>query len=333
MYSSRPGAIPRISRNSQDITSPHFLPDTAEKAELVLQTVLGENEGRDRCITPSVVLHTLQTVYSSEVTGIDALVAPGARPLSDDDKFMSVVDFTTTYPPDRQTTHTIVRKPHAVFFILSHPRATRKRWDFPNFEMAAYFINDALCGMYHDDMPYVGAYERSGKWGLFSTVLLKTDDLQAIDGFRKHLSHKGESKELWRQIDLKGEDQVMLCLRFIPESTTFKLGVEMVQIRGGLWAQEPAEQQQLLGKRTWTATTSIPLQTILASFNHSQRPTRGTGPNRAVGAADNPLTNPLRAPNLCIFRLSFFLLSPPIYETVLPPYHHSSLLPRNFSHS
>ena len=52
-------------------------------------------------------------------------------------------------------------------------------------------------------------------------------------------SHKGESKEKWRQIDLKGDDQILRCLRKFPESTPFQLGVDRVQIRGGLRPQEP----------------------------------------------------------------------------------------------
>ena len=60
------------------------------------------------------------------------------------------------------------------------------------------------------------------------------------------MSQRGESKENWRQIELKGDEQVMRCLRFIPESTPFLLGVEPVQLRGGLQPHEP----EILGKRT-----------------------------------------------------------------------------------
>lgn len=62
------------------------------------------------------------------------------------------------------------------------------------------------------------------------------------------VSQKGDSKENWRQIHLKGDDQVLRCLRFIPESTPFKLGVEAVQLRGGL--RPPEAETSLLGKRT-----------------------------------------------------------------------------------
>ena len=52
------------------------------------------------------------------------------------------------------------------------------------------------------------------------------------------VSHKGESKEHWRSIELKGNEQFMRCLRFIPESKPFLLGYDTVQIRGGLRPQE-----------------------------------------------------------------------------------------------
>lgn len=74
-------------------------------------------------------------------------------------------------------------------------------------------------------------------------------------------SHKGESKEHWRSIELKGCEQFMRCLRFIPENHAFLLGYDSVQIRGGLrpisdniasagtkrpWADTPAPAVPLL---------------------------------------------------------------------------------------
>ena len=50
-------------------------------------------------------------------------------------------------------------------------------------------------------------------------------------------SHKGESKEYWRTIELKGDEQLMRCLRTIPENRPFLLGYDAVQIRGGLRPQ------------------------------------------------------------------------------------------------
>ena len=66
-------------------------------------------------------------------------------------------------------------------------------------------------------------------------------------------SHKGESKEYWRSIDLKGSEQFMRCLRFIPESRPFLLGYDAVQIRGGLRPQDP--QTQVGNKRPWSDYT------------------------------------------------------------------------------
>ena len=66
----------------------------------------------------------------------------------------------------------------------------------------------------------------------------------------EELSHKGESKEHWRAVDLKGDDQFMRCLRFIPEGHSFLLGYDSVQIRGGLRPQD--HNLSLAGsKRSW----------------------------------------------------------------------------------
>ena len=65
-------------------------------------------------------------------------------------------------------------------------------------------------------------------------------------------SHKGESKEHWRTISLKGDDQFMRCLRFIPESRPFLLGYDAVQVRGGLRPQDPPSGFQAGTKRPWS---------------------------------------------------------------------------------
>lgn len=67
------------------------------------------------------------------------------------------------------------------------------------------------------------------------------------------ISHKGESKEYWRSIELKGNDQFMRCLRFVPESRPFLLGYDAVQIRGGLRPQDPHVQAG--NKRPWSDFT------------------------------------------------------------------------------
>ena len=65
------------------------------------------------------------------------------------------------------------------------------------------------------------------------------------------LSHKGESKEHWRTVDLKGDDQFMRCLRFVPENQPFLLGYDAVQIRGGLRPQEENFAIASGSKRSW----------------------------------------------------------------------------------
>ena len=64
-------------------------------------------------------------------------------------------------------------------------------------------------------------------------------------------SHKGDSKEYWRSIDLKGDEQFMRCLRFIPENQPFLLGFDPVQIRGGLRPQETNQSTPGV-KRPWS---------------------------------------------------------------------------------
>ena len=67
------------------------------------------------------------------------------------------------------------------------------------------------------------------------------------------VSHKGESKADWRKINLAGDDQFMRCLRNFPEGHAFVLGVDAVQIRGGLRPSDPP-QTPTLGKRQWVPT-------------------------------------------------------------------------------
>ena len=76
-------------------------------------------------------------------------------------------------------------------------------------------------------------------------------------------SHKGESKEHWRTVDLKGDEQFMRCLRFIPENQPFFLGYDAVQIRGGLRPQEQNFAHTSGNKRPWADTPppSVPLLT------------------------------------------------------------------------
>ena len=74
------------------------------------------------------------------------------------------------------------------------------------------------------------------------------------------ISHKGETKEHWRSVELKGDEQFMRCLRTIPESKPFLLGFDPVQIRGGLRPQEYAGPIHPGGKRSWTtANADTPL--------------------------------------------------------------------------
>ena len=59
-------------------------------------------------------------------------------------------------------------------------------------------------------------------------------------------SSRGELKDNWRNIDLVGDAQFLRCLQALPESRPFLLGVEPVQMHGGL---RPFEPSILDGKR------------------------------------------------------------------------------------
>lgn len=74
-------------------------------------------------------------------------------------------------------------------------------------------------------------------------------------------SHKGESKEHWRSIELKGCEQFMRCLRFIPEGHPFHLGFDSVQIKGGLRPMEDNQAVVAGSKRNWAniAPSPVPL--------------------------------------------------------------------------
>ena len=76
-------------------------------------------------------------------------------------------------------------------------------------------------------------------------------------------SHKGDSKEHWRTVDLKGDEQFMRCLRFILENQPFFLGYDAVQLRGGLRPQEQNFAHTTGHKRAWADTPppSVPLLT------------------------------------------------------------------------
>ena len=82
-------------------------------------------------------------------------------------------------------------------------------------------------------------------------------------------SHKGESKASWRRISLVGDEQFMRCLRNFPEGKPFSLGVDAVQIRGGLRPPEPPAPT--LGKRQWRPTRPQSLTTNSTPHQQQQQ--------------------------------------------------------------
>ena len=83
-------------------------------------------------------------------------------------------------------------------------------------------------------------------------------------------SHKGESKEHWRTISLKGDDQLLRCLRFIPESRPFLLGYDAVQVRGGLRPHDPTSGFLPGNKHPWS-DIGPSLTPLLPSLQHLQQ--------------------------------------------------------------
>ena len=101
--------------------------------------------------------------------------------------------------------------------------------------------------------------------------------------FAEHeVSKKGEAKTHWRQVDLKGDDQLLRCLRVFPESTPFQLGVDKVQIRGGLRPPEPSTP--LLPprqKRHWEGTRLLDhLPSSSSTSSSASIPPRGSAHKR-----------------------------------------------------
>ena len=337
---------PNSGTPCRDVTSPRFLPDDEEKADLVIQKIMGEDGPQRARANPLMTPHNLPTIFSSDVTEVPLDKAPGAQTEWDSENFLTVSELPSRWESDPRL-HPIPRKEAVSFLLISRPRHTRRRWEIPNPDISADFINDSICTMFGDDYPYAEAYDKTGKWGIFSSILLKSSDPVAIEEFRKHLarfsfkdmdfdtfpkdlvtarpdisillrnnmkffalevlpkvlflrnknklagslrvlsttrfpegekSQKGESKENWRQIHLKGDDQLMRCLRFLPESTPFLLGVEPVQIKGGL---RPQEADSLLGKRHWSGSpaSSAPVN-IFAPVSRPANPTASSSDSR-----------------------------------------------------
>ena len=91
-------------------------------------------------------------------------------------------------------------------------------------------------------------------------------------------SHKGESKENWRSIELKGNDQFMRCLRLIPENQALLLGYDAIQIRGGLRPQDHNTAAVAGSKRAWSDIPAAPTPLL-------QDPRNLSGPATMTSAA------------------------------------------------
>lgn len=333
---------------------------------MVLQKIQGDSP-RPQKQNPFVTQHVLPTVFSADVTGIPAEEGPGVCSSWDSDKFISVIELTSAWPPESEVYHPLPRRDTLPFLLLSRQMGPpTRRWDVPTADIAVDFINETICILYGDDYPYADGYDRTGKWGLFTVIYIKASSPTLLEEFRRHISRhtskgfdfdtfpkdvitakpdisillrnnmksfaiemipkvlfmrnknilagalrvlsttrfkegetsqKGEAKDEWRQIQLKGNEQLLRCLRFLPESTPFLLGVEPVQIKGGLRPQE-AEHSSLLGKRTWGSNNPQTVPPVILNPNNGAprgrsnssgrgyTPKRGRSPKRGFFSRD-----------------------------------------------
>ena len=335
-----------------DITSFRFIPEDRNRVDMVLRKIVGDRQTKISDTfsndTHKEEIHDFPMVSSEEITGIPLKDAPGAITDVDNKKFITLTEFASLRPSIAQTFRSIPKK-DAVPFVLIYKDArkvlTDYRWENPDFQRAADFVNELLCAMYEIDDLCHTAYIRTGKWGLFTIVYLNPNNSDHFNGFRKKAastplkgsaydlypkdaltlrtdieilmrssmlnfktsmipkvlftrnklelagsirvmatkffdaqdtSLKGESKQDWRLISLKSDDQFLRCLRLFPESKPFLLGVDSVQIRGGLRPPEPA----VLGKRIWAGQNQNKLAgTPLLSSTSPSTPSLNTFPN------------------------------------------------------
>ena len=331
-----------------DITSHKFVPEDQKRVLIAFRKMLGNPiDMPDLTYAASsgnVTLHDFPSVSSDSITGVPLHKAPGASINISSKQFLLLNDFAT--PPAGNAAPKLLSVPRKEFIplvlVARHTSAVYgAHWECPGSDLAKDFINDALCRMFSEDKDCAAAYERTGKWGLLTTVFVASNNRSFLDDFRRvlaeepykdyyfdsypkdaltmksdvsillrgsmkawktecipkvlfkrntaelagkirvastHLfaqgetSHKGESKADWRRVDLEADEQFLRCLRAFPESKPFSLGVDAVQIRGGLRPPEVGAPKPILGKRQWMPAPQPLFSPLLPLQSSSSNP-------------------------------------------------------------
>ena len=166
------------------------------------------------------------------------ILAPGASAVLDDDKFIQVVDFPSKFHPEIPVFHSIPKMSSITFLILYRQQSTRKRWMVPNFETAADFNNDTICSMFNVDAPFAETYDRVGRWGLFSTLVLHGQNQPLVEEFRSTLSrwsYKGMDFDTFPRDDDAGTKrsnsdlEVLEIILIVVENTNFACNQVIMQ--------------------------------------------------------------------------------------------------------
>ena len=320
-YQKKPNKSKGSASLCLDLSSNRFTPEDEKRVIIVLRKMHGDPQdipdlSMSTAEKENTKIHDFPAVISSDVTGIPLHRAAGSSVKMNHKQYLVITDFC--HPPS--AFQTVVRRDLLPFLLVVRPTSAPAghRWEVPSQELARDFTNEVLNELFMSDNPAADAYEKTGKWGLFTVIYLSSLDQERMDNFRRaaaskiyldntfdmypkdalqartdisillrssmktwnveitpkvlfkrntslagslrvlstfffaasDFSNKGESKVDWRKINLAGDDQFLRCLQNHPESHPFLLGVDAVQIRGGLRPQE--SPTATLGKRVWS---------------------------------------------------------------------------------
>ena len=162
----RPRKEPHVC---MDITSFRFIPEDGKRVDMVLKKIVGDRIGKTSDAfrdNEQEEIHNLPTIYSNEVTGVPLQDAPGAATTVDDRKFLTLAEFASKRAPLTQTFRSIPKKEIVPFVLIYKDERkvlTEYRWENPDHQRSADFINEVLCSMYEKDDHCHYAYQRTGK--------------------------------------------------------------------------------------------------------------------------------------------------------------------------
>ena len=203
-----------------DIYSPKFVPDDAKRVHIVLRKMFGEPSDMPDLSYSSTagsgqtIIHDFPAVSSEDITGIPLHRAPGSSMNINKKQYLILADFV--HPP--AMFQTIARKELLPFLLVSKPADAHAatRWEVTNAELARDFVNDMLGGLYMEDNNAADAYEKIGKWGLFTLVYLSTKSVEEIDGFRRFAAgweYGGHTFDTYPKDALTAQSDISILLR------------------------------------------------------------------------------------------------------------------------